>query len=241
MPMIRKGARDARAAPGRGRWLGAGAASLVVHLSILAALLSGRTQLPRPPLPQPMAVELVAEPAPIAAPAPTPAAPVPARRPPPRMIVRPTPAIRTTDTLAAVAAPTAASGVGLSDAELAGAVAADSGLAGGVCDMARRVQRALRKDALVQAAVAQAHNAEGWNGRAIVVWNGDWIQSQGEDGKGLAAVREAIMWEVAFAPPACRAEAVRGPILISLAPGSARLAVGSGQWRWSDLLRTSER
>ena len=98
--------------------------------------------------------------------------------------------------------------------------------------MARRVQSALRKDPLVRAAVA------GSAGKATLVWNGDWVQSRGEDGKGLAAVREAIMWEIAFAPQACRAQPVRGLVLISLnqAAGAARLAIGSGEWRWSDLL-----
>ena len=58
-----------------------------------------------------------------------------------------------------------------------------------------------------------------------------------EDGKGLAAVREAIIWEVAFAPAACRTQPVHGLVLISLndAPGAPRLVVGSDRWRWSDL------
>lgn len=75
-------------------------------------------------------------------------------------------------------------------------------------------------------------------GKALLVWNGDWVRDDREDGKGLAAVREAIMWEVGFAPAPCRAEEVRGLVLISL-PGSsgvARLALGAGYWRWSDLL-----
>ena len=98
--------------------------------------------------------------------------------------------------------------------------------------MAARVQLALRKDPLVRAALA------GSAGKAAMVWNGDWVRGQGEDGKGLAAVREAIMWEIAFAPPACRAQSVRGLVMLSLneAAGSARLAVGTGEWRWSDLL-----
>jgi len=51
-------------------------------------------------------------------------------------------------------------------------------------------------------------------------------------------VREAIIWEIAFAPPACRAEPMHGLMLISLndSSGTARLAVGHGEWRWSDLL-----
>jgi hypothetical protein len=90
----------------------------------------------------------------------------------------------------------------------------------------------------VQAVVAEAGGGEGASRKALLVWNGAWVRSHGQDGNGLAALREAIMWEVAFAPGVCRAEAMHGLVLISLsdAPGSARLVVGAGQWRWSDLL-----
>lgn len=100
--------------------------------------------------------------------------------------------------------------------------------------MARRLQDALAKDPLVRAAVASGAHA----GRALRVWNGDWVANPGEDGRGLAAVREAIMWEVGFSPKACRETAVRGLVLVSLAdlPGAPRLVLGAGRWRWSDLL-----
>lgn len=64
------------------------------------------------------------------------------------------------------------------------------------------------------------------------------LGSPGQDGAGLASLREVIQWEVGFAPPACRKEAVHGLVLISLAdgPGAARLVLGGGAWRWSDLL-----
>ena len=125
----------------------------------------------------------------------------------------------------------------MSDAELASAGTAGSGTGsgGGECNMTRRLQTALRKDRLVQAAVAEAHR-----GKAIRVWNGDWVRHGDQEGHGLAAVREAILWEVAFAPKACRAEPVRGLIMISLndSPGAAKLVVGQAAWRWSDLLRS---
>ena len=122
------------------------------------------------------------------------------------------------------------SGAGLSDAAIAGAASAGSGGGGGgSCDMVARVQNALRKDPLVRSAVADL------GGKAVLVWNGDWVRTGGEDGKGLAAVREAIMWEVAFAPAACRAEPVRGLVLFTL-PGPQRLVVGGGEWRWTDML-----
>ena len=66
------------------------------------------------------------------------------------------------------------------------------------------------------------------------MWNGDWVRSGGEDGKGMAAVREAILWEVGFAPESCRNTPVHGMVVLSLADGGTRFAVGAGTWRWSD-------
>jgi hypothetical protein len=120
----------------------------------------------------------------------------------------------------------------LSEAQLAGAATADGGPSGAACNMARWLQAALRKDSLVVAAVSRSA------GKAILVWDGDWVKSAGEDGKGLAAVREAMLWEIAFAPKACRDGAEHGLVLLSLnaGHGEVRLAVGAEHWRWSDLL-----
>ncbi len=122
----------------------------------------------------------------------------------------------------------------LSASQLAGtaSVGESGGGGGGGCDVARAVQQALRRDALVRSAVEGANRL----GRAVMMWNGDWVRSGGQDGKGLSAVREAIMWEVAFAPQSCRNERMHKPVLLSLADGRTRFAIGSGDWRWSDLL-----
>jgi len=122
----------------------------------------------------------------------------------------------------------------LTDAQLAGAagVGEGGGGGGGGCDLARAVQQKLRDDSLVHRAVAGADRL----GKATMLWNGDWVRSGSQDGKGLSAVRQAIMWEVAFAPEACRNEPMRGLVLLSLADRNTRFAIGSGQWRWSDLL-----
>ena len=70
------------------------------------------------------------------------------------------------------------------------------------------------------------------------MWNGDWLQSPGEEGKGLAGVRQAIAVTVGFSPRACKAETVNGYVLLTLSdqPGAPRVALGGGRWRWSDLL-----
>jgi len=119
----------------------------------------------------------------------------------------------------------------LSESQIAGASGVGEGVGGG-CDLARAVQQALRRDPLVHTAVQSANRL----GKAVMMWNGDWVRSGGQDGKGLSAVREAIMWQVAFAPQACRNERMHRPVLLSLADGSTRFAVGSGDWRWTDLL-----
>jgi hypothetical protein len=98
--------------------------------------------------------------------------------------------------------------------------------------MARRVQEALRRDPLVQAAIAPL------GGKALMIWNGDWVWLPGEDGRGLTAVRQAMMWEIAFSPSECRGQTMHGLVVLSPneTAGSTRLAVGGSVWRWSDLL-----
>jgi hypothetical protein len=121
----------------------------------------------------------------------------------------------------------------LSAAQIAGAArAGEGGAGGGSCDMARAVQQALRRDPLVRTAVAGA----GRLGQASMLWNGDWVRVGGQEGKGLAAVRQAVLWEVGFAPANCRNERVHGLVLLSLADGRTRFAIGTNEWRWADLL-----
>ena len=142
---------------------------------------------------------------------------------------------------------------GLTLAQLSGAATAGSGTTGGAgdepgggggtgqgtgrCDMIRRVQDALRDNPGVVAAATRAHRALPASQRALLVWDGDWVMNPGEAGRGLAGLRQAIAVEVAFAPAECRRQTVRGLVLLTLADGAAapRLALGQGQWRWSDL------
>ena len=199
---------------------------------IQVQLFEYRPEPPKPPAPP--------EPAPEPNPAPPKPAPPKIEKkkptPPKRAVARPAPAPPDVEPVVADAGPVTDLASEVSDAELASAATAGSGGGGGgggQCDMAGWLQTKLRKDRRVQAALAEAHK-----GRAIRVWNGDWITHPGQDGKGLAAVREAIMWEVAFAPEACRKQRVRGLILLSLndGSGSARVVIGAGDWRWSDVL-----
>jgi len=206
----------------------AGAFTAAVHVIMFAALFWPRTARPPshtvPPLP-PLQVSLVETPKLM-----PPGPPEPAMRQPdsvdvaaPHFAVRaPTPSASTVSDTSNL----------LSDSQLASAATVGGAGGGGTCDMARAVQQALRRDPMVRASVEDAHRS----GRAIMLWNGDWVQSGDQDGKGLSAVREAVTWEVAFAPEACRNTRMHGLVLLSLADGSTRFALGSGDWRWSDLL-----
>lgn len=234
------------------------AGSLLGHAAVLAVLVGAQ---PDPPLvvdAEPIIVQLIDPPPP---PPPPPPAPVEEKKPdrpkgppskakpaPPKRAVvaaRPPRTPPPRDVVPVPAQKAAAPGppVEVSDAELAGAGTADgpsggAGGQGGACNMTRRLQAALRKDPQVRAAVADVHR-----GRALMVWNGAWVRHPGQEGAGLAAVREAIQWEVAFAPEACRTQSMRGLIVLSLndGPGAARLAVGGGAWRWSDMLHARRR
>jgi hypothetical protein len=214
-------------------------------------LLSLQAVPPKPDEPAAVAVEMVqgfslAEAAPSPEPAPpTPAPPEPAPPPPPtpvtvRAIARPTPVVRpNVETIAASEVASEAFGIELSAGQLAGATTAGSGAPGRACDMVQWLQNQLRRSARVQAAVARAHlNASPAARRGMMVWDGDWVRMPGQDGHGLAGLREAIMMEVAFAPAACRADPVSGLVLLSLgdSAGAPRIVIGTGRWQWSELL-----
>ena len=209
------------------------ALSLLAHAALLPALILAPDAPPTPPAP-PLKLR------------------APRRPPPPE--VPPVPVAPSVVPLQATAVVEPWTTVG--EAQLAGALTAASGSGGGGggsgaggsgaggyggsgpgdCDLVTTLQSRLRADPEVRAAVRQAHIAAG--NRALLVWNGDWVRVPGQSGKGLAGVRQAIALEVAFATEACRARPMRGLVLITFAdgPGAPRLALGTGAWRWRDLL-----
>lgn len=227
--------------------------SLASHAVLLLAILAVRVQPPMSPEPDPITVALYQPPPP------PPEEPKTAPRPagelasakisPPKLPVRPprlVPPPRV-EPLPAQPAPKPSAVAELGESDLIGAATAGDGsgaggtgdgAGGGGCNMVRLLQEALRKNPRVRAALLQAHPSAVATGKAVLVWNGDWVQSPGQEGKGLAGVRELIMLEVAFAPKDCRDDPMRGLILISLSdsPGAPRLALGSRAWNWSDLL-----
>lgn len=119
-----------------------------------------------------------------------------------------------------------------------GAGGTAGGDGGGACDMVARLERALAADEDIRSAVAASLASRGGAADAVLVWNGDWLQSPGQAGKGLAGVRQAIAVEIAFAPGPCREEVVQGFVVLAAGrgPDAPHLALGPGTWRWRDLL-----
>lgn len=219
-------------------------ASAVAHLMVVAALFWPHANAP-PPEAAPLLINLVEAPEPeppnvppgppdmpqlqagdpqFTTPAPTPvAAPVVV------VEIETTPTPNMSDLLSESQLAGAA---GVNDDAGGGAGGGGGGGGGGGCDTARIVQQALRRDPLVRTAVANADRL----GKSVMLWNGDWVRAGDQDGKGLSAVREAVIWELAFAPEACRNKRVHGLVVLSLADGATRFAIGAADWRWSDLL-----
>jgi type IV secretory pathway VirB10-like protein len=225
-----------RGRDGRRRNALTGAVSVAAHAVAIAVLVSAAPHPPPMPEPEPMVVALVSPPHPPEIPAPPtdkPPTPEPPPPPPPRNIARPAkrPPLDA-QPIPAGKGPKANGESEVSDAELASASTAGAG-GGRSCNMTQWLQSALRKDPRVQATMAEMDR-----GKAVRVWNGDWVRHGDQEGNGLAAVREAIMWEVGFAPLACRNEPVKGLVAISLndGPAAARMVMGQGEWRWADLL-----
>lgn len=213
------------------------ALSVVGHGALIAGLISGRPNAISVMAEQPVITVVLALPQ-VPPPPPDPEPPMPVKSAERQESPRPhQPTARTAK--ASIMAPTLLAGeaertTGPGAAQLIGAATAGSGRGEGAgCNMLRRLQEALRKDRRVQAAVGEADK-----GSALMVWNGNWVRHPGQEGAGLAAVREAILWEVGFAPPECQLETVKGLVVVTLSdsPGAARLALGSGSWRWRDLL-----
>lgn len=79
---------------------------------------------------------------------------------------------------------------------------------------------------------------------AVMLWNGKWFDQDIPVPAPTGAVptsgslRLAIETMVAAAPEGCRDEAMVGPEFVQVSEGdrTTLLAIGSGAWRWSDLL-----
>jgi hypothetical protein len=77
---------------------------------------------------------------------------------------------------------------------------------------------------------------------AIMVWKVGWLAEDRQlDATAVAVIREVVAETIAAATTECRLQPQAGPrlLLLSGTGDTVVLAVGSGRWRWQDLLDTA--
>jgi hypothetical protein len=150
--------------------------------------------------------------------------------------VDPTPA-RVTELLASAsssassAAPAAPSGAAATLASLGGA--------GDPCQLTQWLQVLLAEDPFVRAALARLPPNRRSVANAVMLWDGRWAEARAGPGEDLLQpIRQAITTGLALTPAECREQWMTGPRFISVPDQrtSTTLALGSGVWRWADLL-----
>ena len=128
------------------------------------------------------------------------------------------------------------------------AAAGDAGVAGGgrVCQLSVDAAAAIQQDPMAMAELAALPPGVRSGADAVMLWNGKWFDQDipvpAPTGTGAVStngnLRLAIEKMVVAAPEGCRDEAMVGPVFVPIPEGdrTTLLAIGSGAWRWSDLL-----
>ncbi len=119
---------------------------------------------------------------------------------------------------------------------------ADASASGGACDLTGPVQAALRTNDGVMRSLPHIPHNQRSVANAIMVWNARWVTPEPDPAPvAFEAIRDVVAGTVAAASEACRLQPQSGPRLIML-PGTTEtivLALGSGTWRWQDVLDTA--
>ena len=106
------------------------------------------------------------------------------------------------------------------------------------CDLTDTVQSALRSDAAVRDAMAALPVDARSVANAVMLWQAYWIDGDTPAAReALAHIRDVIVATVMGASDECRTQLQAGPRLIAVAgPPDITFALGSGNWRWGDLV-----
>ncbi len=117
-----------------------------------------------------------------------------------------------------------------------------AGQAGG-CSLAARSAEAIARDPAAMAELAALPPAYRTSADAVMLWNGEWLASA----PGTIAppptpsLRRVVEQVVADASPECQTAPMAGPQFLAIPEQSRNttLVIGSGEWRWSDILAIS--
>lgn len=198
--------------------------TIAIHLGLFALLLMPTAVKPRP-VPRTLAVFDVSAstaPAPLKVAQPEPVVPAPVKPiiVPPPFIPLPT----------------------LNETVVALPDQANAAAAGGACDLTEPVRAALQANENVVASLPDIPRDKLSVANAIMIWKVQWLADDSAlDSIAVAMIRDVVAGTIAAATPECRLQPQIGPRLLLLAGtgDTVVLAVGSGEWRWQDLLETA--
>ena len=221
------------------------AASVLAHALVLAALLQAQAETPQSPEIGAINVSLydgklisAAQTPPAPAPAPKMASETPSEPKLEKADIEPPPEIepQVIDVLSVAPDPLLERDPLLDPVALA--VAASSA-AGQPCQLTVWLQQALQADPQVQIALPLIPRPARSVANAIMLWNGAWVEPPAQASGGVSTLQQALIAGIRAAPIACQDQVIHGPELIILLDGAGAtvLAIGSGDWRWADLLK----
>ena len=120
-------------------------------------------------------------------------------------------------------------------------LAPNAGAPGTNCPLVSSFRDALQLDLKTQAALAQIPRASRSVANAVMLWDGGWIVPEGSDPVRMTSVRLAIAEIISGFSEACRSQTNFGPLFVPVdgKTGTIVLALGSGAWRWADLVHGS--
>jgi len=107
------------------------------------------------------------------------------------------------------------------------------------CDPTRALQAELQGDRDVLDELSRVPRQARSVANAIMIWDGRWTPIDAPGAPSLAdPLHQAIISTVRAMSPACQAQQVLGPRLLTVNDdrGSTVLALGSGAWTWSQIL-----
>jgi hypothetical protein len=124
-----------------------------------------------------------------------------------------------------------------------GAPSLASGEAGPGCRLEAAVGKTLQADERTRSALQRLPRSARSVANAVMLWDGAWVPDGPATAGALAALRESISAELAAAEASCRAEVLAGPVFIPVETGGETvvLTLGSGVWRWGQLIEDHAR
>ncbi len=114
-----------------------------------------------------------------------------------------------------------------------------AGVAPGGCTLARDAGAAIQQDAAAMAELDALPPTIRTSADAVMLWNGEWLDQGAMPKTGHAgSLRRVVEQVVADAPVECRDAEAIGPVFIPIAERdhTVMIVIGSGIWRWANLL-----